>query len=142
MEPITIKNTINNRVETVWNAYNSEEDIKQWNHASDDWHCTSTVNDLRIGGKFRYRMEAKDGSAGFDFEGTYTTLDPFERIGYTIADGRKVDIAFKSKGETTKIKVTFEPEPTGLPETQREGWQTILNNFKSYVEHIYGTNTP
>lgn len=139
MESITIKNKVNNRVETVWNAYNSEEDIKEWNRASDDWHCTSTVNDLRIGGKLRYRMEAKDGSTGFDFEGTYTALDPFERIAYTMADGRKVEIKFKSKKDTTKVTVTFDPESTNLPEAQREGWQAILDNFKSYVERVYGT---
>ena len=140
MEPITIKNIVNNRVETVWNAYNSEEDIKKWNQASEDWHCTSTINDLRIGGKFRYRMEAKDGSAGFDFEGTYTALDPFERIAYTMNDGRTVEIRFKPKRETTKVIVTFDPESTNPPESQREGWQAILNNFKAYVERVYGTS--
>lgn len=137
MELIKISSVINNRVETVWNAYNSEEDIKEWNHASDDWHCTSTVNDLRIGGKFRYRMEAKDGSAQFDFEGTYTALDPFERIAYTLSDGRKVEIKFKSKNDTTSVFVTFEPEATNPVENQRTGWKSILDNFQTYVERVY-----
>ncbi|NQD70556.1 hypothetical protein HP439_07475 [Sphingobacterium shayense] len=141
MEPITIKNIVKNRVETVWNAYNSEEDIKKWNQASEDWHCTSTTNDLRIGGKFRYRMEAKDGSAGFDFEGTYTALDPFARIAYTMNDGRKVEIRFKPKDDATKVTVTFDPESINPAESQREGWQAILNSFKAYVEHVYGTGT-
>ena len=137
MERITISTSINNRVETIWNAYNSTEDIRIWNHASDDWTCTGTTNDLRIGGKFRYRMEAKDGSAGFDFEGTYITLEPFKHIAYSMANGRKVDILFHSKNNITQVTVTFDPEKQNSTEQQREGWQAILNNFKEYVERVY-----
>lgn len=139
MERITIKTTVHNRVETIWNAYNSEEDIRMWNHASDDWHCTGSTNDLRIGGKFSYKMEAKDGSAGFDFEGIYSALTPFKHIAYSMPDGRMVDITFKSKKQTTEIAVTFDPEQTNSLNQQREGWQAILDNFKAYVEQVYGT---
>ncbi len=139
-QPITINATIHNRVETVWNAYNSAEDIMQWNQASDDWHCTSSVNDLRVGGKFKNRMEAKDGSFGFDFEGTYTNLEPFRKIAYTMSDGRQVEVLFKDKGNTTEMTVHFEPESENPLDMQRDGWQAILHNFKAYVERVYGNS--
>ncbi|WP_437918303.1 SRPBCC family protein [Sphingobacterium sp. LRF_L2] len=141
MEAIQIKATINNRVETVWNAYNSAEDIMQWNQASDDWHCTQSINDLRVGGKFKNRMEAKDGSFGFDFEGIYTGIIPFKRISYNIPDGRSVNITFTSRGTQTEVKTSFDPEHENPIEMQRDGWQAILNNFKNYVERIYGDMT-
>ncbi|HLS95628.1 MAG TPA: SRPBCC domain-containing protein [Sphingobacterium sp.] len=139
--PIHINITINNRVETVWNAYHSAEDIKQWNHASDDWHCTNAVNDLRIGGKFSNRMEAKDGSFGFDFEGRYTAIEPFKRIAYTMTDGRSAEVTFDSKDNITHLSVAFEPESTNPIEMQRAGWEAILINFKNYVERVYGDNS-
>jgi len=139
MEPIHIETTIKNNVATVWNAYNSAEDIMQWNQASPDWHCTSSVNDLRIGGTFSNRMEAKDGSFGFDFEGKYTAIEPFKRIAYVMADGRTVDIHFKETGDLTSVSTTFDPESENPVEMQREGWQAILTNFKNYVERVYGT---
>ena len=138
MERITISTSVNQRVETIWNAYNSSEDIMQWNQASDDWHCTSSTNDLRVGGKFKNRMEAKDGSFGFVFEGTYTTIEPFKHIAYIMPDGRQVNIEFRSKGDTTKVITTFDPEDENPIDMQREGWQSILDNFKNYVERVYG----
>lgn len=137
MEKIKISTTINARVETVWNAYNSAEDIKQWNHASDDWHTTSSSNDLRIGGKLIYRMEAKDGSMGFDFEGKYTELVPFKKIAYVMPDGRTVEIVFDMDYNKTKVEVSFDPELENPIQMQRDGWQAILNNFKSYVDKTY-----
>ncbi|WP_312793177.1 SRPBCC family protein [Sphingobacterium sp.] len=137
MEKIKIEAHINVRVESIWNAYNSAEDIMQWNHASDDWHCTSSINDLRIGGKFKNRMEAKDGSMGFDFEGTYTNLEPFKKIAYVMPDGRHVSIYFESKKSATDIIVIFDAESENPIGMQRDGWQAILNNFKSYVEKTY-----
>ncbi|WDF70274.1 SRPBCC family protein [Sphingobacterium oryzagri] len=141
MEPIHIETTIKNNVATVWNAYNSAEDIMQWNHASDDWHCTSSVNDLRVGGKFSNRMEAKDGSFGFDFEGEYTAIEPFKHIAYVLADGRKVAIHFKESRDVTTVSTTFDPETQNPIAMQRDGWQAILTNFKTYVERVYGTGT-
>ncbi len=137
MEKIKIEAHINVRVESIWNAYNSAEDIMQWNHASDDWHCTSSINDLRIGGKFKNRMEAKDGSMGFDFEGTYTNLEPFKKIAYVMPDGRHVSINFESKKSATDIIVILDAESENPIGMQRDGWQAILNNFKSYVEKTY-----
>ncbi|MDM1294572.1 SRPBCC domain-containing protein [Sphingobacterium sp. N143] len=138
MEQIKIQANINVRVETIWNAYTSAEDIMQWNQASDDWHCTSSINDLRVGGKFKNRMEAKDGSAGFDFEGTYTALDPFKKIAYVMSDGRHVEIHFDTKKNTTDVNVVFDAESENPIDLQRNGWQAILDNFKSYVERTYG----
>ena len=139
MEKIKIETHINVRVETIWNAYNSAEDIMQWNHASDDWHCTNSINDLRIGGKFKNRMEAKDGSVGFDFEGTYTNLEPFKKIAYIMPDGRQVEISFESKKTATDITVIFDAESENPIDMQRNGWQAILENFRSYVENTYAT---
>lgn len=139
MKLVAIEAHINARVETVWNAYNSAEDIMQWNHASDDWHCTSSINDLRIGGKFKNRMEAKDGSFGFDFEGVYTELKPFKRIAYTMSDGRKVEMDFESDQQHTRLYIRFEPETENPVDMQRDGWQAILDNFKKYVESVYST---
>ncbi|MDR2284832.1 MAG: SRPBCC family protein [Sphingobacterium sp.] len=137
MKLIEITSRIAIRVETVWNAYNSVEDIMQWNHASDDWHCTSSINDLRIGGKFINRMEAKDGSFGFDFEGIYTELIPFKKIAYTMTDGRKAEVNFEAHESYTNIVVRFEPELENPIEMQQQGWQAILTNFKKYVESVY-----
>lgn len=137
MEKIIIKTTVNARVETVWNAYNSAEDIKHWNQASDDWHTISSSNDLRIGGKFKSRMEAKDGSAGFDFEGKYTELVPFKKIAYVMPDGRSVEVLFNTDHNKTNIEVSFDPELANPIQMQRDGWQAILNNFKAYVDKIY-----
>lgn len=133
---ITIGATINAPVEKVWEFWNKPEHITQWNAASDDWHCPSSKNDLRVGGKFTSRMEAKDGSFGFDFGGTYDAVETHKQISYTMDDGRKVENQFESKGNQTIISSTFEAEDTNPVEMQRDGWQSILNNFKHYVELV------
>lgn len=137
MEQIKIQTHVEARVEIIWNAYTSAEDIMQWNQVSDDWHCTSSINDLRIGGKFKNHMEAKDGSTGFDFTGTYTALDPFKKIAYDMPDGRHVEINFNTKKSGTAISVIFDAESENTIAMQQQGWQAILDNFKSYVESRY-----
>ncbi len=131
---ITVQATINTPVEKVWKIYTTPENIMQWNNASDDWHTPRAENDLRVGGKFLYRMEAKDGSAGFDFNGVYDEVQTHQRIAYTIEDGRKVTTTFTSHGAKTEVVVTFEAEDTNSLELQRSGWQAILDNFKKCVE--------
>jgi uncharacterized protein YndB with AHSA1/START domain len=132
---ITVQAFINAPVNQVWKLYTEPEDIMQWNNASDDWHTPRAKNDLRVGGKFLSRMEAKDGSFGFDFEGIYEQVKTNELIEYSITDGRKVKILFTTDdSKQTRITITFEPESTNPIEMQRDGWQAILNNFKKYVE--------
>jgi uncharacterized protein YndB with AHSA1/START domain len=131
---ITVQAVINAPVEQVWKLYIEPEHIVQWNNASNDWHTPRAENDLKVGGKFLYRMEAKDGSSGFDFDGTYKQVRTNELIVYSLTDGRKVEIIFTKDDARTKIAITFEPESTFPIEMQRDGWQAILNNFKKYVE--------
>src|SRR5882762_5114110 len=131
---ITVANTIKAPVEKVWKLWTSPEHIIRWNNASDDWHTTRAENDLRTGGKFLTRMEAKDGSFGFDFGGIYDEVKTNELIAYTIGDGRKVKISFSPSGKSTKVVETFDPENQNPIEMQRGGWQAILDNFKQYVE--------
>ena len=108
----------------------------QWNHASDDWHSTKAINDLRIGGRFSYRMEAKDGSFGFDFEGTYVSVVYPKHIAYTMDDQRFVTIEFHAKENETNVDVIFEAESENDVELQRQGWQAILDNFKKYADNL------
>ncbi len=131
---ITIEAIVKATVETVWKLWTTPEDIIKWNSASDDWHTPRAENDLRAGGKFVSRMEAIDGSMGFDFSGVYDDVIPNKRIVYTLDDGRKVDIIFKSNGKKTHITQTFEAENENPVEMQRDGWQAIMNNFKKYAE--------
>ena len=131
---ITIETTIDAPVEKVWEYWTKPEHITKWNNASDDWHTTRSENDLRAGGKFLARMEAKDGSVGFDFGGEYDAITPNEYIEYTIGDRRKVKTFFNSDGNKTKITETFEAEDTNSIEMQKGGWQAILDNFKKYTE--------
>lgn len=135
---ITVEANVNAPIEKVWEAYTDPKQVTQWNHASDDWHSPSAENDLRPGGKFSYRMEAKDGSFGFDFGGTYDEVKPYELISYTIGDGRKVENVFKKEGGATQLTISFEAEGTNPVEMQRGGWQAILNNFKKYTESVSG----
>ncbi len=121
-------------IEKVWERYTKPEYILQWNHASDDWHTSDAENDLRTGGKFNYRMEAKDKSIGFDFTGTYTEVKIYEYIAYILDDGRKVEARFVKNDNATRVVVSFEAEDENPIELQREGWQSILNNFKKYAE--------
>ncbi|HZE83578.1 MAG TPA: SRPBCC family protein [Puia sp.] len=131
---VTVENTVKAPVEKVWTLWSGPEHITKWNNASDDWHTPRAENDLRTGGKFSARMEAKDGSFGFDFGGVYGKVVPNELIEYTIGDGRKVVVQFSSKGNETKIVETFEAEGTNPIEMQKGGWQAILDSFKKYAE--------
>ncbi|HEX9513576.1 MAG TPA: SRPBCC family protein [Puia sp.] len=131
---ITVESTINAPVEKVWKFWTGPEYITKWSNASDDWHTPFAENDLRVGGKFLSRMEAKDGSFGFDFGGVYDEVKTNEIIAYTIGDGRKVVIHFTGEGNKTKVVETFEAEGTNPIEMQRGGWQSILDNFKKYTE--------
>jgi uncharacterized protein YndB with AHSA1/START domain len=131
---VTIENTINAPVEKVWERWTKPEHITKWNFASDDWHSPKAENDLRVGGKFSSRMEAKDGSMGFDFGGVYDDVKNNEYIEYTMGDGRNVKNYFKRDGDKTNVVVKFEAEGTNPVEMQRGGWQAILDNFKKYTE--------
>ncbi len=131
---ITVKTTINAPLEKVWSFWNEPKHITNWYFASDDWHSPNAENDLKVGGKFLYRMEAKDGSFGFDFNGIYDVVELNKLIEYKIEGGRKVNISFTSNADTTTITETFEPENENSLELQQGGWQAILNNFKKYVE--------
>ena len=131
---ITVESTVKSDLPRVWAAWNNPEDIKQWNAASEDWHTTNSSVDLREGGKFSARMEAKDGSAGFDFEGTYTRIAPQKTIEYTMSDGRTVKVEFSEGADGVHVRETFDAETENDPEMQREGWQAILDNFARHVE--------
>jgi uncharacterized protein YndB with AHSA1/START domain len=132
---ITVQAVISAPVEQVWKLYTEPEHVMRWNNASDDWHTPRAENDMKVGGKFLYRMEAKDGSSGFDFDGTYEQLKTNELIMYSLTDGRKVEVMFTKDNDTrTKIATTFEAESINPIEMQRNGWQAILNSFKKYVE--------
>lgn len=131
---ITVSNTINAPVEKVWEYWTKPGHITQWNSASDDWHSPRSENDLRVGGNFVFRMEAKDGSFGFDFGGVYDAITPNEYIKYTLGDGREVEITFEADGNKTKVTESFEAESTNPIEMQKVGWQNILDKFKKYTE--------
>ena len=131
---ITIEVLVKNDMATVWNAWNNPNDIKQWNAASDDWHTTQINVELVVGGKFSSRMEAKDGSMGFDFEGTYTHIDEYKRIEYLLGDDRTVEIDFQQTDSGVLVTETFDAENENSAEMQRQGWQSILDNFARHVE--------
>lgn len=130
---ITVSTVVHAPLAEVWRAYNTPEDIMQWNAASDDWHTTASTVDLRPGGMFSSRMEAKDGSFGFDFAGTYTEVVPHERIAYALGE-RNAVVTFAEGSEGVTVTVTFDAENTHPEEMQRAGWQAILDNFKRHVE--------
>lgn len=130
---ISVETIVSAPIEQVWRAYTTPEDIKRWNAASDDWHTTSATVDLRVGGAFSSRMEAKDGSMGFDFAGTYTKIIQHKLIEYSFGE-RTAQVAFNASLNNVKVRVTFDSESTHSIEQQQEGWQSILNNFKKYVE--------
>jgi uncharacterized protein YndB with AHSA1/START domain len=131
---ITVETIVNAPLATVWDAWNSPEDIKLWNSAQDDWHTTRSSVDLREGGRFTSRMEAKDGSVGFDFEGTYTRVVPKRSIAYRMEDGREVQVEFTERNDGVHVRETFDAETENPPELQRDGWQAILDNFRRHVE--------
>jgi uncharacterized protein YndB with AHSA1/START domain len=131
---ITVETHVNAKPAKVWEAYNNPDDIRQWNTAQDDWHTTRSTVDLREGGKFHSRMEAKDGSQGFDFEGTYTRVVPQKSLEYRMSDGREVQVEFVERAGGVLVKTTFDAETENPPELQREGWQAIQDNFGRHVE--------
>ncbi len=130
---LTVETVVKAPVATVWNAYTSPDDIRQWNAASDDWHTTSSEVDLRVGGAFSSRMEAKDGSSGFDFAGTYTKIVPHELIEYSFED-RRCAVEFATGENGVTVRVTFDAETEYPVEQQRQGWQAILDRFARHVE--------
>lgn len=131
-ERVTVETTAPASVDAVWEAYTSPERIKQWNFASDDWHCPAASVDLREGGTFTARMEAKDGSMGFDFTGTYTKIIENKRIEYVFGE-REAVVDFVPEGNRTRVRVSFVPETTFPVEQQRGGWQAILDNLAKHV---------
>jgi uncharacterized protein YndB with AHSA1/START domain len=138
MTEITVETNIAAPIADVWRAWNTPEDIKQWNAASDDWHTTQASVDLRVGGTYSARMEARDGSFGFDFAGIYTKIIEHKLIESTLGD-RKLMVEFLQTGEGVTVRETFDSEPTHSLEQQRSGWQAILTNFKKHVEsHMRG----
>lgn len=133
---ITVTASILAPLEQVWTRWTSPDDIVHWNQASEDWHTTRAENDLRVGGKFSYRMEAKDGSFGFDFWGIYDQVKPNQVLESTLGDGRNLKVEFSEVGDHTLVTETFEAETSNPVELQQNGWQSILNNFKFYVESL------
>ena len=133
-DKIFIEVLINENCEKVWNYWIDPKHIIQWNFASNDWCCPKASNDLKVGGEWFSRMEAKDGSFGFDFKGIYDQVDHKEFLSYKLEDGRQVQTTFENLGDSTKVSTLFDPESENPLELQKNGWQAILNNFKNYVE--------
>lgn len=131
---ITISGLISADIQKVWDFFTKPEHITKWNFASDDWHCPNAENDLQPGGRYHARMEAKDGSFGFDFEAVYDEVIDHKKITYTMTDGRQATTLFEKIDGKTNITITFEAETENPVDMQRDGWQAILNNFKKYVE--------
>lgn len=131
---ISIETEINASSEAVWNAWVTPEDIVNWNFALDEWCCPRAEINLCVGGKFNYRMESKDGSMGFDFEGTFTQVTPNESIRFKLEDNRVVSVEFIETANGVKVVETFEAEDENSAENQKQGWQCILDNFKKHVE--------
>ena len=133
MTKIIVETQVKAPIEQVWQTYNRPADIEQWNTASPDWHTVHSKNDLRVGGQFSNRMEAKDGSMGFDFSGTYTEIIPYEKIVYQFGE-RTAEISFEQHNEIVLVIIQFDPENQYPIEQQQAGWQAILDNFAKYVE--------
>ena len=131
---ITVESVVKADLDKVWSAWNSPEDIKRWNAADDSWHCPSAAVDLREGGKFSARMEAKDGSMGFDFEGKYTKVVPKKLIEYVMGDDRVVLVEFSSEKDGVRVRETFDAENVYSADQQKQGWQSILDRFAKHVE--------
>lgn len=134
MEMITIEAIIEAPIEVVWNLWTNPEHVKHWNFASPDWHCPKAISDFTLGGEFHYIMAAKDGSVEFDFWGTFTKIIDSSFIEIFLGDGRELNIQFETEGLATSVIETFEPEEVNALELQKQGWQSILNQFKFYTE--------
>lgn len=131
---ITVETTVSADIKKVWDDWTLPQHIVNWNFASENWLCPTAENDLKVGGKFNYRMESLDGDEGFDFEGIYDEVVNLKKISYSLADKRQVDIVFESLGDKTKVIETFDPEDINPKDLQQAGWQSILDNFKKYAE--------
>jgi uncharacterized protein YndB with AHSA1/START domain len=131
---ITIETTISASPQKVWSYWTKPEHITKWNFATNDWQCPKASNDLKVGGKYSARMEAKDGSFGFDFEAIYDEVIEAKKITYTMGDGRKATTLFEDLSDKTKVTTVFDAENTNSEEMQKNGWQAILENFKKYSE--------
>ncbi|CAM3771962.1 SRPBCC family protein [Litorimonas haliclonae] len=134
VEKIEIEALIKASSDKVYQLWTDPDHITKWNFASDDWCCPRAENELRVGGKYKSRMEAKDGSFGFDFEGEYEEVNPSEKLVYSMPDGRKVQTTFEEEAGSTRVTTQFDPEAQNSIDMQREGWQAILDNFKKYAE--------
>lgn len=133
---ITVQSLVHAPIQTVWRTWTEPEHIMKWNFASDDWHCPRVSNDLRVGGTYSARMEARDGSFGFDFITVYDEIIPYQKITYTMEDGRQATTTFIEKEYDTEVTTTFDAENINSPEMQQGGWQAILDNFKKYTENM------
>jgi uncharacterized protein YndB with AHSA1/START domain len=131
---ITVNAVIDAPIEKVWDFYNNPHHITKWNFADPSWHCPSANNDLRVGGTYNARMEAKDGSFGFDFKVIYDKVTDQNELAYTMEDGRQATTIFENVGNKINVITTFDAESENAIEIQKGGWQAILNNFKNYVE--------
>lgn len=134
-EKIVVEAWVTAAVDTAWSAYTSPDHVTQWNFASDDWHCPQARADLKEGGTFSSRMEAKDGSFGFDFEGTYTRIIEHQRIDYAFGD-RSATVEFLPSGDKVLVRVSFEPEADNPVDLQRSGWQSILDNYARHASRV------
>jgi len=137
---LTVTVTVNVPIRRAWHFFTHPNHIVRWNGASEDWHCPQASNDLKVGGRFNYRMEARDASFAFDFEGTYTAVEAQKFIAYVMDDDRRVEISFEAKGDTTLVSEQFEAETMNPAEMQLAGWQAILDNFKQHTESAVGEN--
>ncbi len=137
MPAITVSTVVDAPVARAWEAFTHPEHITQWNFAAPEWCCPSAENDLRVGGEFSSRMEAKDGSFGFDFAGVYTDVQPLESFSYALGDERRVTVSFEAiSSDLTKVTEVFDPETVNPEEMQRGGWQAILDNYKKHTETL------
>ncbi|TPD65734.1 SRPBCC family protein [Flavobacterium microcysteis] len=135
-QTITVETTVKAPISKAWQGFTEPQHIMNWSFASEDWHTPEAENDLRVGGKFRTKMAAKDGSMAFDFEGEYTDVINLKKIEYVMGDGRRVSISFEDLGDGVKVSETFDPENTHPVEFQKAGWQAIMDNFKKYTETL------
>ena len=134
-EKITVQTTVAVDLEKAWDAYTRPEHITQWNFADPSWHCPQASNDLRVGGRYHARMEAKDGSYGFDFEAVYTDVQPGIQFTYEFG-GRRATVLFQARNHQTEVSVAFDPETENALELQRNGWQAILENYRKHTESL------
>ena len=134
---ITIQTTVKNTLQKTWDAFVLPENITQWNFAGEDWHCPKATNDLTVGGQLNARMEAKDGSVGFDLIGIYDEIIPHEKIAYHFEDGRKITVTFEKTDDGILVTESFDPENIHSEEMQRTGWSMILENFRKHAELMH-----